>query len=314
MEHLILAVYAFLFMSGSACLIVLAFLRSRLRSRIVTSLFGVQGLMLSGLALVLTYFYFQNIVKGPQFSAALKTIGIASTLVQTGLYVVGFRMIATLRTGSRFFSILRVITKTLCGIVVATSFSFALFSLMPSLAPAWLNVHHELVSAVGYILVGLTLAALGLVLAQAPLPGEHKAIRLLVRGWGFSLIGFAPLSAIEWALEAYGPLPYAPLSLDFFFYMSCNIVSVVAFARSLKTERGIDQSPLFPGVTEETAARFGLTARERDLIPLIARGLANKEIAAELGISSATVRTHIYNLFQKVGASGRIEFLNKLVS
>lgn len=314
MEHLILAVYAFLFMSGSACLIVLAFLRLRFRSRIVASIFWVQGLMLSGLALVLIYFYFRNIVKSPQFSTALKTIGIASTLVQAGLYVLGFRMIATFGTCGRFFSILRMITKILCGVVVATSFSFALFSLLPSLAPAWFTVHHELMSAVGYILVGLTLAALGLVLTLAPLSGDHKAIQLLVRGWGISLIGFAPLSAIEWALEAYGPLPYAPLSLDFFFYMSCNIVSVIAFARSLKTERGIAEARLFPSVTDEIAARFGLTARERDLIPLIARGLANKEIAAELGISSATVRTHIYNLFQKVGASGRIELLNKLVS
>jgi DNA-binding NarL/FixJ family response regulator len=47
---------------------------------------------------------------------------------------------------------------------------------------------------------------------------------------------------------------------------------------------------------------------------MIARGLANKEIAAELNISPATVRTHIYNLYQKVGARSRVELLNKLRS
>ena len=45
---------------------------------------------------------------------------------------------------------------------------------------------------------------------------------------------------------------------------------------------------------------------------LIAQGLTNKEIAFKLGISEATVRTHIYNLFQKVGAQSRIELLNLL--
>ena len=47
---------------------------------------------------------------------------------------------------------------------------------------------------------------------------------------------------------------------------------------------------------------------------MIARGLANKEIAGELGISPATVRTHIYNLYQKAGARSRVELLNKLRS
>jgi DNA-binding CsgD family transcriptional regulator len=45
---------------------------------------------------------------------------------------------------------------------------------------------------------------------------------------------------------------------------------------------------------------------------LIGRGLSNKEIASELGISPATVRTHIYNLYRKVGAGSRVELLNRL--
>jgi DNA-binding NarL/FixJ family response regulator len=48
------------------------------------------------------------------------------------------------------------------------------------------------------------------------------------------------------------------------------------------------------------------------LVPMIARGMVNKQIASELGISPATVRTHIYNLFQKAGATSRIGLLNAL--
>lgn len=45
----------------------------------------------------------------------------------------------------------------------------------------------------------------------------------------------------------------------------------------------------------------GLTARERDVLDGIARGLTNKEIAAELGISHRTVETHRESLMRKLG-------------
>jgi DNA-binding NarL/FixJ family response regulator len=44
-----------------------------------------------------------------------------------------------------------------------------------------------------------------------------------------------------------------------------------------------------------------LTARERDVLAGIARGLTNKEIAAELGISHRTVETHRESLMRKLG-------------
>ncbi len=314
MEHLILAAYILLFTSGSACIIALAFLRLRLRSRIVGDLLLVQVLLLAGLALVLVYFYLQNVVAGPDAPLVRKWLGVSSTLVQTALYAVAFRMIAALRTGGRFRPALRSAVVGLCLAVTATSFTYVLFALFPAIEPRWLAENHALRSMFGYLLVGLTLFALGLALGLAPLGGEPAAVRLLVRGWAIALLAFAPLSAVEWALEAFGPLPYSPLSLDFLFYLSCNAVSVAAFARSLRTERKTDDSSLPAAVNDEEAARFGLTERERDMVPLIARGLANKEIAAELGISAATVRTHIYNLFQKVGARSRIELLNKLGS
>ena len=67
-------------------------------------------------------------------------------------------------------------------------------------------------------------------------------------------------------------------------------------------------------VPEERIRALGLSTREVEMSIMIARGLANKEIAGELGISPATVRTHIYNLYQKVGARSRVELLNKLRS
>ena len=50
-----------------------------------------------------------------------------------------------------------------------------------------------------------------------------------------------------------------------------------------------------------------LTSREEEVLRLIGRGLSNKEIAAELGISYNTVVNHVRNTFAKLGIHSRAE-------
>jgi DNA-binding NarL/FixJ family response regulator len=50
-----------------------------------------------------------------------------------------------------------------------------------------------------------------------------------------------------------------------------------------------------------------LTVRELEVLRLIARGLPNKQIAAELGISLRTVEGHLNNIFGKLGVASRTE-------
>ena len=54
-----------------------------------------------------------------------------------------------------------------------------------------------------------------------------------------------------------------------------------------------------------------LTAREREVLELLARGLANDEIAARLGITSKTVRNQVSALFDKLGVSSRAQAIVK---
>jgi DNA-binding CsgD family transcriptional regulator len=56
---------------------------------------------------------------------------------------------------------------------------------------------------------------------------------------------------------------------------------------------------------DAAAAPAGLTARELEVLRLIARGRSNAEIAAELVLSVRTVERHIANIYDKIGASGR---------
>jgi DNA-binding NarL/FixJ family response regulator len=51
----------------------------------------------------------------------------------------------------------------------------------------------------------------------------------------------------------------------------------------------------------------GLSARESELLPLLAEGLKNSEIAASLYLSVNTVKTHLKDLYRKLGASNRAQ-------
>ncbi len=78
---------------------------------------------------------------------------------------------------------------------------------------------------------------------------------------------------------------------------------------------------LAPAVTRRVIAAFGhrraaaetarsldrLSDREREVLLLVARGRSNGEIAAELVLGEATVKTHVSNVFAKLGLRDRVE-------
>lgn len=55
---------------------------------------------------------------------------------------------------------------------------------------------------------------------------------------------------------------------------------------------------------------LGLTRREQQLLPLLTRGLTNKEIANHFSLSEQTVKNHLYRMKRKVGAHGRLEIVD----
>ncbi|MDP6663233.1 MAG: response regulator transcription factor [SAR202 cluster bacterium] len=73
-------------------------------------------------------------------------------------------------------------------------------------------------------------------------------------------------------------------------------VAAKVLARAVRT-------PAMASVSTEQ----NLTTREMEVLKLAARGLSNKEIAADLSLRTPTVKSHLVNVFTKMGTSSRTE-------
>ncbi|MBZ5548464.1 MAG: response regulator transcription factor [Acidobacteriia bacterium] len=60
--------------------------------------------------------------------------------------------------------------------------------------------------------------------------------------------------------------------------------------------------------------KFGLSRREQQLVGLIRLGLSNKEIGNRLNLSEQTIKNHIHRILRKVGASDRLEIVERCQS
>ncbi len=62
--------------------------------------------------------------------------------------------------------------------------------------------------------------------------------------------------------------------------------------------------------SQTVTATWELTRREQQLIPLISRGLTNKEIANALNLSEQTVKNHIHRMMRKMQSANRLDVCN----
>jgi DNA-binding NarL/FixJ family response regulator len=73
------------------------------------------------------------------------------------------------------------------------------------------------------------------------------------------------------------------------------------------TRRLIDKFTRAAPRENEQTRLAQLSPRERDVLSLVARGLTNAEIAADLVLSETTVKTHVSNLLGKLGLRDRTQ-------
>ncbi|GAB3236261.1 response regulator transcription factor [Glycomyces halotolerans] len=79
-----------------------------------------------------------------------------------------------------------------------------------------------------------------------------------------------------------------------------------AVTRNLIAEFG-RMRPTYAPIPVEDGGAASLTARESEVLSLIGEGLSNAEIAADLGMAEATVKSHVTRLLAKLGLHSRVQ-------
>ena len=313
MEQFLLFFYVLFFATGFMGGAALLLLDMRVRSSLLKPLLLFQLLFLLGMGLIVVYYYGESSPGG--LAPGLAVILLLSLQgLNTAVYGIVLILARRVVPRKRLKHWLTVTTEVLATLVMIKGLAnMVVLSFLASgatgvealwSAPAW--------QISGYFFSTAAMVAFGIV-ARGPFSSaEPTALRPLMRAYGLCAIVFAPIGLIEYGVAIAG-LPWlSSISLDHFFYFAWNIVSMSAAIRLFRpAEQG---TPMLDSVPDERVKALGLSAREAEMAVMIARGLANKEIAAELNISPATVRTHIYNLYQKAEARSRVELLNKLRS
>lgn len=86
-----------------------------------------------------------------------------------------------------------------------------------------------------------------------------------------------------------------------------SVEELIAAVRALSQGLIVGSPELMFGEENETVERGPLTDRETEVLGLLARGLANKQIAAALGISEHTVKFHVSSIYTKLNVTNRAE-------
>jgi DNA-binding CsgD family transcriptional regulator len=77
---------------------------------------------------------------------------------------------------------------------------------------------------------------------------------------------------------------------------------------SLLTPMAMDE------LSQAFLSRYGITDREGEIIRKVIQGKSNADIAGELFISLATVKTHLHNIYKKIGVDSRYDLLARVRS
>ena len=89
-----------------------------------------------------------------------------------------------------------------------------------------------------------------------------------------------------------------------------GLVELSSIIRSTLAGAVTFKLPDRPSADRRLQDEFGLSKREMEVLQYIADGERNTEIGVRLGISEATVRVHVHNIFKKLRVTSRIEAYN----
>ncbi|MGA8038069.1 MAG: LuxR C-terminal-related transcriptional regulator [Candidatus Acidiferrales bacterium] len=122
---------------------------------------------------------------------------------------------------------------------------------------------------------------------------------------------------IEHSLELYGAL-VAILFATFGIWLGLRITRSREIIRETVVVKEVpvpiespapSLGPFAPNAARQQS--LGITAREMEILTLVARGFSNREIATQLFVSENTVKTHCARAFDKLGAARRTQAVQR---
>lgn len=144
---------------------------------------------------------------------------------------------------------------------------------------------------------------------------RHALIFGLVGGLLIATLQYTEyrLVVIEHSVELYGAL-VAILFATFGIWLGLRITRSRETIRETVVVKEVlvpaeAPAPFAPNTTQQQT--LGITARELEILTLVARGFSNREIATQLFVSENTVKTHCSRAFDKLGAARRTQAVRR---
>ncbi len=147
------------------------------------------------------------------------------------------------------------------------------------------------------VLMDLTMPEMDGITATRAIKQKWKEVQVIV------LTSFPEKELVQDALQA-GAISYLLKNVSG-EDLSAAIRSAAA-GRSTLAQEAI-QALVKPQTPAEPVTDSALTARERQVLVLLVKGLSNQEIAKQLNVSHATAKAHVSNILSKLGVSNRAE-------
>lgn len=122
----------------------------------------------------------------------------------------------------------------------------------------------------------------------------------LLRGIAWTFLPLALLFPLDLLFFSAHPFKLSYLSFSIFAVLLNYFISKRYFLTY--------EIPVHPPVS--ITKQYGLSAREEEILDLLAEGESNLQIAQQLYISENTVKTHIKNIYAKLGVNNRLQLFN----